>query len=157
MIGVIEWHPLAVHFPLALGVTGALALSAARLKGVGRHGPTLATIGTWNICLGALGALVAVATGLAAVASLDLEPAARLAVGLHVKWAIFATVGLLLIAAWRGAGNDPDSRPSRLFLAVMWAVIAALIVTGYRGGQNVYRFGVGVAPRIVSSEPSARE
>jgi uncharacterized membrane protein len=27
----------------------------------------------------------------------------------------------------------------------LWAVAAALIVTAYRGGQNVYRYGVGVA------------
>jgi uncharacterized membrane protein len=64
---------------------------------------------------------------------------------LHVKWAIFATLGLLLLAAWRGAGSAPDSRPSRVFLMVLWAMTAALIVTGYRGGQNVYRYGVGVA------------
>lgn len=156
-MGVIEWHPLAVHFPLALGITGALALSAARLKRAGRLGATLATLGTWNICLSAIGSLFAVATGLAAVATLDLEPSSRAAVGLHVKWAIFSTVGLLLVAAWRGAGNDPDSRPSRLFLSVLWAVTAALIVTGYRGGQNVYRYGVGVAPGMISSGSPSRE
>ncbi len=152
MIGLVEWHPMAVHFPLALDVTGALALSASRLKAAGRHGAALATVGTWNVCLGAVGTLVAVATGLAAVASLDLEPAARLAVGAHVKWAVFATVGLLLIAVWRSAGNPSDSRPSRLFLGILWLVTAALLVTGYRGGQNVYRYGVGVAPRTHSSD-----
>jgi uncharacterized membrane protein len=146
MIALIEWHPLAVHFPLALEVTGAAALSAARLDAVGRNRPALATVGTWNLCLGALGMLAAVATGLAAVASLDLDAAARIAVGTHVKWAVFSTIGLLVIATWRGAGSDADARPSRLFLGFLWAATAALIVTGYHGGQNVYRYGVGVAP-----------
>ena len=67
MIPLPEWHPIAVHFPLALTVTGALALSAARVLPSERHGATLAVVGTWNLCLGALGALLALGTGLAAV------------------------------------------------------------------------------------------
>jgi uncharacterized membrane protein len=145
MIAPAEWHPMAVHFPLALTVTGALALSAARLSPPERYGATLAVVGTWNLCLGAAGALLALGTGLAAVASLELAPPARAAVGLHVKWAIFTTAALALIAVWRGAGVDPKSRPSGVFLLLLWAVTAALIVTAYRGGQNVYRYGVGVA------------
>ena len=145
MIALPEWHPMAVHFPLALTVTGALALSAARVAAPERQGATLALVGTWNLCLGAVGALFALGTGLAAVASVELAPAARAAVGLHVKWAIFTSAALLLLAVWRGAGTDPKSRPSGAFLVILWVITAALIVTAYRGGQNVYRFGVGVA------------
>jgi len=144
MISLAEWHPIAVHFPLALTVTAALALSAARIPGLSRHGATLATVGTWNLCLGALGALAALATGLTAVVVVHVAPQARGAVALHVKWAIFSAMALVLLAAWRGAGSAQDSRPSRGFLCILWAVTLALIVTGYRGGQNVYRFGVGV-------------
>jgi uncharacterized membrane protein len=154
MIPPAEWHPMAVHFPLALTVTGALALSAARLSPPERHGATLAVVGTWNLCLGAAGALLALGTGLAAVASLELAPQARAAVGLHVKWAIFTTAALALIAVWRGAGVDPKSRPSGLFLSILWAVTAALLVTAYRGGQNVYRYGVGVAPGTALELPT---
>jgi uncharacterized membrane protein len=145
MIPLPEWHPMAVHFPLALTVTSALALSAARMLPAERHGATLAVVGTWNLCLGAAGALLALGTGLAAVATLELAPPARAAVGLHVKWAIFTTAALALLAVWRGAGVDSQSRPSRGFLVILWAVTAALAVTAYRGGQNVYRYGVGVA------------
>jgi len=76
-------------------------------------------------------------------------------VGLHVKWAIFTSAALVLLAVWRGAGADPRSRPSRAFLVILWAVAAALIVTAYRGGQNVYRFGVGVAQGAELEQPSA--
>ena len=139
-----EWHPIAVHFPLALVLTGAVVLSASRLSGLTRHRAALATVGTWNICIGAVGALFALGTGLAAVVSLHVDAAARAAVALHVKWAILTSMALILLAVWRGAGNAQDARPSRWFLAVLWAVTAALLVTGYRGGQNVYRYGVGV-------------
>jgi len=152
MIPLPEWHPMAVHFPLALTLTGALALSAARVAPPERHGATLALVGTWNLCLGAAGALLALGTGLAAVASLELAPSARAAVGLHVKWAIFTSAALVLLAVWRGAGADPKSRPSRAFLLILWAVTAALLVTAYRGGQNVYRYGVGVAAQSAKLE-----
>jgi uncharacterized membrane protein len=153
MSASLQWHPMAVHFPLALVATATLALSLARLKALERYATSLAIVGTWNLCLGALAELVALITGLAAVIHLQVGGAARLAISVHVKWAIFSAIGLLLLAAWRGAGSAEGSRPSRPFLALLWAVTAALIVTGYRGGQNVYRYGIGVMHNEAGAEP----
>jgi uncharacterized membrane protein len=135
---------MVVHFPLALVVTAAMFLMAARLLRHERHTATLAIVGTWNLCLGAIFALFALATGLAALVGLQVGAAARQAVFVHVKWAIFTTLALVLLAVWRGAGTRQDSRPSTLFVLVLVAATAALIVTGYHGGQNVYEYGIGV-------------
>jgi len=135
---------MVVHFPLALVVTAAFFLVAARLLRQERHAATLATVGTWNLCLGAIAALFALATGLAAVIDLHVGTAARQAISLHVKWAIFTTLALVLLAVWRGAGVAQESRPSWVFIVILVAATAALIMTGYRGGQNVYEFGIGV-------------
>ena len=134
---------MVVHFPLALIITAAAMLLLARCSR-GSMAETLAMAGTWNLCLGAIAALFAIGTGMAAVLDLHLAVAAKEAVSIHVKWALFTSVALLLVAVWRGAGNAQNSRPSWLFLLVLLAATAALIETGYRGGQNVYRFGVGV-------------
>ena len=142
------WHPIVVHFPIALVMTATSCLAAARLLRREDYAATLATVGTWNLCLGALAALFALATGLAAVLGLQVGEAARAAISMHVKWAVFTTVALLLAAVWRGAGNAQQSRPSWVFIILLLLATAALGVTGYRGGQNVYRYGVGVmAPR----------
>jgi uncharacterized membrane protein len=138
------WHPIVVHFPLALVVTGALLLLAARLLRHEQRAAALATVGTWNLCLGALAAVIALATGLAAVLDLHVGVAAHQAISTHLKWAIFTTLALVLLAVWRGAGTAPQSRPSWIFMIVLLAATAALIETGYRGGQNVYRYGIGV-------------
>jgi uncharacterized membrane protein len=135
---------MAVHFPLALVVTAALLLVAARLLRQERHAAILATVGTWNLCLGAAAALFGLATGLAAVIDLHVGLAAREAVSLHVKWAIFTSLALVLLAVWRGAGVAQESRPSWLFTVILVAATAALVVTGYRGGENVYAYGIGV-------------
>lgn len=144
MTGGPVWHPMIVHFPLALVVSGAISLLAARLLRQPRHSATLATVGTWNLCLGAIAALFALGTGLAAMIGLDVDLAARQAISLHVKWAIFTTLALVLLAVWRGAGTAQESRPSWIFVVALSAATAALIFTGYRGGENVYRYGVGV-------------
>jgi uncharacterized membrane protein len=138
------WHPIAVHFPLALVLTATGMLLAARLLRSERHAAILATAGTWNLCLGTFAALIAIGTGLAAVLHVNVGVAAHLAISVHLRWAIFTTLALVLLAVWRGAGSAPDSRPSWLFMSLLLAATAALIVTGYRGGENVYRYGVGV-------------
>lgn len=135
---------MVVHFPLALTLTSSVLLLAARLLRRPDLAATLAVVGTWNLCLGAVIAVIALGTGLAAVLNLDVSAAARESISTHAKWAIFTTLALMLLAVWRGAGTDSRSRPSWVFLVVLLAASAALILTGYRGGQNVYRFGVGV-------------
>jgi uncharacterized membrane protein len=138
------WHPVVVHFPLALVVSGTLLLWAARLLRPEGRAATLATVGTWNLCLGAMAALFALASGLAAVLDLHVGVAAHQAISTHLKWAIFTTLALVLLAVWRGAGSASQARPSWIFLIVLSVATAALIETGYRGGQNVYRYGIGV-------------
>jgi len=147
------WHPVVVHFPLALVVSGAIFLWAARLMRAEGRAATLATVGTWNLCLGALAAIIGLASGLAAVLHLHVGVAAHQAISTHVKWAIFTTLALVLLAVWRGAGSAPAARPSWIFLFVLSAATAALIETGYRGGQNVYRYGIGVEAAGHTSDP----
>jgi uncharacterized membrane protein len=135
---------MVVHFPLALTLTSSVLLLAARLLRKEDLAATLAVVGTWNLCLGAAMAVIALGTGFAAVLNLDVSAAARESISTHAKWAIFTTLALVLLAVWRGAGTDSRSRPTWVFIVVLVAASAALILTGYRGGQNVYRFGVGV-------------
>jgi uncharacterized membrane protein len=136
---------MIVHFPLALALAAALALYAARVIRDDRLAARLASLGTWNLCAAAGAALAALGSGLAAALGLQLSLAARQAVSLHVKWAVCAGFALLLLAVWRGAGNDQDARPSTPFLVVLALAAAALVETGYRGGLNVYLYGIGVA------------
>jgi uncharacterized membrane protein len=140
------WHPIVVHFPLALIVTAAFMLSTARVLPGKTIAATLARVGTWNLCLGAVGVFLALGTGLAAAVDLHVGLAAHQAISAHVKSAVVTTMLVTLVAVWRGAGTDADSRPSWGFVLMLWIATSALIVTGYRGGQNVYRYGIGVSP-----------
>jgi uncharacterized membrane protein len=138
------WHPIIVHFPIALTLSAGVALIAARLVRNESLAETLASVGTWNLCAGAVAALFALATGLAGVLDLQVGAAARAAISTHVKWAMFTSMVLVLVSVWRGAGSAPRSRPSWLFVVVLSVTCVALSMTGYFGGENVYRHGVGV-------------
>ena len=98
-------------------------------------------------------ALFALATGVAALVDLHVGVAAHQAISTHLKWAIFTTLALVLLAVWRGAGSPWDARPAWPFVVLLLAAAAALGVTGYRGGQNVYRFGVGVHGAVSAVHP----
>jgi len=146
------WHPAIVHFPLALIVTAAAALSAARLLRTRRHAETLAIVGTWTLVLGAAGVFFALGSGLAAVIDLHVGGPAHEAISAHVKSAMLSAVLVVLAAVWRGAGVEQSARPSWGFLLVMWIATSSLVVTGYRGGRNVYRFGVGVSVEAATNQ-----
>ena len=147
------WHPIVVHFPLALIVTATLSLSLAKVLRGARMAATLANLGTWNLCLGAVTVFLALGTGLAASIGLQVDPAAHAAISAHVKAAVLTTILVLLVAVWRGAGTDAESRPTWGFLLMLWLATSALTVTGYRGAQNVYRHGVGVSVESSRSTP----
>jgi uncharacterized membrane protein len=146
------WHPIVVHFPLALIITATVCLSLARVLPDARGGAALASWGTFNLCLGAVTVFLALGTGLGASIGLTLDLAAHQAVAAHVKSAVVTTMLVLLVAVWRGVGTDSTARPGWGFLLMLWIAASALTVTGYRGGQNVYVHGIGVAVRGLSSE-----
>lgn len=140
----LPWHPMVVHFPLALVILATVLLLAARLLRSETLAATTAVVGTWNLCVGAIAALFALGSGLASVLDLDAGAIVHQAISVHMKWAMFTTLLLVLLAVWRGAGTTHASRPSWIFLIVLAAAASALIYTGYRGGKNVYEYGVGV-------------
>jgi uncharacterized membrane protein len=150
------WHPVIVHFPLALIVTAACFFSAARMLRAVRTAETLAIVGTWTLGVGALGLLFALGTGLAAVIDLQVGAAAHQAISSHVKSALLTAVLVLSTAVWRAAGVSQETRPTWGFMLLLWVATASLIVTGYRGGQNVYRYGVGVSVESIAERASEK-
>jgi uncharacterized membrane protein len=145
MMGAIPaWHPLVVHFPVALIVLETFCLTAAFAVPTHRYAATLATVGTWNLCIGAVAVFLALGTGLGAVIGLHIGAAAHAAVSAHVKSAFVTTVLVLLAALWRSVGMPAQARPSPVFMVILWMATTSLLVTGYRGGQNVYVHGIGV-------------
>ena len=137
------WHPVVVHFAIACSITGAAALLLSRLLPQ-RGARYCAVLGTLSLCVGAGSCLLALASGIAAVWNASFDAPTRAAVSRHVLWAFFTSLGVLLLAVWRVAGYASEEPPSGFMLMVAAVVVLAVMVTGWLGAENVYRFGVGV-------------
>ena len=146
MLGSLQIHPVIVHFPLALTIIGTLCLWIARWPKIGKVQGSLAAAGTWNFILGGITVLLTLVSGSIAAMSLDLHGAAQHSVSRHMIWAVCTSQLVVLLALWRGVGGDLSRVPSRLFLGLSVIACAGLVVTGYWGGENVYHYGIAVAP-----------
>jgi uncharacterized membrane protein len=145
MVEIIpNWHPVFVHFAIGLLISSTLFFVAGLVAGGRAIGPRLTVAGRWNLVVGVLAAVVAVATGLHAADTVVHDEPSHANMTIHMRWAIGTLIifGLAAAAAWvdraRAAGAATP------LLALLLAGAAAITVTGWFGGENVYRHGLGV-------------
>ena len=133
-------HPLVVHFPIAL-LLSALALDILALA---LKRPPIHRIALWNLCLGTIGAAVAVLTGLRAedVAKHSFE--IWKIMNVHERLGITTLILGIMVAGFRlGKRDRLTPRARALTMAVMLIMAATLGTGAYLGGRMVYEFGVG--------------
>jgi uncharacterized membrane protein len=145
MIEVIpNWHPVAVHFTVALLITASGLFAAGTLFRKAPSGAALTTAARLNLAFGIVVTVATLATGWSAYNSVAHDAASHGNMTVHLRWAV-ATALVFLVAggvAWlerrKGAGA------SIVLLALLAGGSGALAVTGWLGGENVYRYGLGV-------------
>lgn len=140
----LPWHPMIVHFPLALMLTSALCLLASRMIRRASVANSLAVVGSWNLVLAAFSALVAIGSGLITAGHVHTTPEGAANLNMHLAWAVGSGLVVVGLAVFRGAGVGPSGRPRNIFLVLLGVASIALIITGFYGGENVYRFGLGI-------------
>jgi uncharacterized membrane protein len=145
-------HPIVVHFPIALLVTAILFEFLEILL----KRDSLREAATWLLGLGFLGALAATATGVWAEEAAEEAGVPESAIETHELFA-FATVavfGILLAVRWlQGKRRIPEF--PRVFLAIGLVGVVLMGLTGYFGGDLVYRYGAGVEPSAPVSAPAS--
>jgi uncharacterized membrane protein len=139
-----NFHPIVVHFPIALTVIAFLLSIAAYVRRSHPVSAQLAAAGHFTLWLAAIGAAAAVLFGWFAFNSVNHDDAGHAAMLLHRSWAIPTAIGLILLAswdAWKYRVNELISVPMLFLLLLLSQAIA---VTGWLGGEVVYRHGIGV-------------
>lgn len=139
-----NWHPIFVHFTVALFsvATGLYALSLfvpnERLQSQWR------IVARWNLWFGMLLTLLTVLTGWYAYNTVSHDVPSHLAMTDHRNWAL-ATAALYLIATvWSLALHRAGKEASPLLLLFLIIALTSLGSTAWRGGEVVYRYGLGV-------------
>jgi len=148
-----NWHPIFVHFSIALFVMAA-ALYFFHLAVGGRWKSSIVAAARINLWLGAVLTVATVAAGVHAFASVEHLPSQQSFMSDHRNWALATAVIWWLIAIWEGWQAWQLKPPSKLVLAVMLAAVVLLGVTGWKGGELVYRHGIGVQRTVSTVQPT---
>jgi len=143
-----NWHPIFVHFAVALLSVAVLAFVAARLPFPPRVREELGTVAQWSLWVGSALALATAYTGWLAYNSVAHDDVSHRAMTEHRNWAIATVAAFVMLAAgtgwYRYANRAPGKGVAGLFVAALVAGVVLLIGTAWRGGELVYRHGLGV-------------
>ena len=139
-----NWHPVFVHFTVALlslsslmFLVGALAPANAAWK------KNCLTVARWNLWIGASLTVLTVIAGWDAYNTVAHDGPSHEAMSDHRNWAIPTALGYIFLAIVSFITRKREST-SVIFVLLMVMALAALSVTGYKGGEAVYRYGLGV-------------
>ncbi len=139
-----NYHPAIVHFPIALTIISFLLSLGSYVKRDHPVSSQLAAAGHFTLWIAAISAGIAVLFGWLAYNSVNHDDAGHAAMLLHRSWAVPTAIGLILLAgwdAWKYRVNELISVPMLLLLFLLSQSIA---ITGWLGGELVYRHGIGV-------------
>ena len=142
MIEIIpNWHPIFVHFTVALlflvGVIQLILFVTKELK----LKESLFAAQNWMIGFGVLATLATIATGLQAYYSVNHDGPSHVAMTDHRNWALL-TGGIFVLCA---ALFSMKSAALKNIATYGFVLVTALVsVTAFKGGEIVYRHGLGV-------------
>lgn len=139
-----NWHPIFVHFSVAL-------LSVAAVLHLASHfisKPALVNqwtiVARWNLWIGIGLTLATVAAGWYAYYTVNHDTPSHVAMTEHRNWAMVTLALFLGIAAWEYYLHRHAKSKGWLFTGLLVVGAALLISTAWHGGELVYRYGLGV-------------
>lgn len=141
-----NWHPIFVHFTVALFSTSVvfyiMAYIFQYLKiGLGSE---FEIVARWCLWVSALVVIGTVLAGLQAYNTVQHDTASHVAMTNHRNWAL-PTAGLvLLITFWSFWRSYRRRKISIIFIIGLLVVQGMLISTAWRGAELVFRYGLGV-------------
>jgi len=140
-----NWHPVFVHFSVALLTVSVVFHVLAKLLRDGRVRNEMTVVADWSLWLGAFFTVVTVVAGWFAYNSVTHDEPSHAAMTVHRNWGLATLAAFLILAAWSAWNHwRKKARASIVFVVLLAAAGAVLAGTAWRGGELVYRHGLGV-------------
>jgi len=145
MLEVIpNWHPLFVHFPIALLSMSTFFFVAIKIMSEHPVHAQLHILAYWNLWIGTGFAVVAAVAGWFAYNSVAHDTPSHVAMTDHRNWALATLFVFSVVSFWSVKQYKNLKNASATFTVVMILAASMLASTGWRGSEAVYRYGLGV-------------
>jgi uncharacterized membrane protein len=145
MIEIIpNWHPVFVHFTVALLIIATTIHLLSRFLPNGKLANQLTIVARWNLWIGMGFTLLTVAAGWYAYNTVAHDAPSHLAMTEHRNWAMTTFTLLLGIASWEYYLSRRGKSKGWLFTGLLVITAGLLLSTAWHGGELVYRYGLGV-------------
>jgi uncharacterized membrane protein len=141
MIEIIpNWHPIFVHFTIAL-----LTISTfLYIAGIALRKEHLLIVARWNLWIGVTVTVGTLLAGLYAYNTVVHDDVSHVAMTDHRNWALSTAAVFVLLALWALKTQCGARTVNPLFAVAMVLATGLLFITGYKGGDVVYQYGLGV-------------
>jgi len=145
MIEIIpNWHPLFVHFTVALlSISVALFVVTKFVTSWQLEDQWLATA-YWNLWIGVAISIITVGAGFLAFNSVEHDTPSHIAMLDHRLWAVLTFALFFVLAIWAIFQYRSEQKPTIIFICMLLVGFFMLSSTAWRGGELVYRHGLGV-------------
>lgn len=145
MIEIIpNWHPLFVHFTVALITVSGVFFVLAKLMTNKKYGNELLAAGRWSLWTGGLLTVATIIAGFFAYYSVAHDTPSHIAMTTHRNWALVTTTGILFCVVWSLIQYKKKIKSTIPFILAMLITMVLLASTAWHGGELVYRYGIGV-------------
>lgn len=138
-----NWHPIFVHFTIALFTTATLMIAGSMLV-KGNFKEKILECGYLNLWLGCLFTFITVGAGFYAYNTVAHDGPSHLAMTNHKNWALATASIFFLLTLWSVKLYRVNQKQNKLFITFLLAATGVLSITGWKGGEVVYRYGLGV-------------
>lgn len=145
MIEIIpNWHPLVVHFTVALWIMSFVFYLLAMFSGDSGQKQPWTLVARWNLWSGFALTLLTLLAGWDAYNTVNHDTESHAAMTVHRNWALITTALYLLLTVWSYRNSRSEKNEAGLFMVIMLVATVLLSSTAWRGGELVYRHGMGV-------------
>lgn len=146
MIEVLpNWHPILVHFTVALMSVATLCfLLTYGLQGWERRDEVI-KVAEWNFWLGSFSAIAAVLAGWYAFNTVNHDAPSHVAMTIHRNWALVTVAVIFVLDVWLWRIQKARTKGiTHAFAFALVIFLGLLGATSWHGGELVYRYGLGV-------------
>ena len=139
-----NWHPLFVHFTMALLSLSVLFFILQLPLAATEIGDNFLVFARYSLTLGVAFTVLTVIAGINAYNSVGHDTHSLLALNNHRFWAIVSATIFLSSWLWSLVNVKGKDKAGPILILMLIAGAGCLFVTGYKGSLLVFDYGLGV-------------